>query len=669
MVQNGQGTLTIDPDDVARAEFAHSFRGYDTHEVKAFLQSVGQEMQRLRDAVAAAERRADAIAASPAAAATSAVGDEAARVLQAAEDAAAEIRTRAEEAVAKMLRDAQAEVTADRSRAQQERSDVIAAAEVDAQAKRVAAADELAKAKHEGRAMVDEAREIRERVLANLSEKRQVARRELTQLRAGIEELRAAYGNIEELLAASVGEVDRAIPSARAAAMRAGEAVSLEPEPYIAPDAPAPDRGDDDAAISTDGTGEGRVEEVGEPGPDPEGAVPEAAERTDVTETDGVHEDTEEVAPVDDSAETDSSEDPPEWVYGGSEQSEPGTVIDLESRRSAPSGPEVDLTDAPDDGQGAGDDHLDELDPELPEGDAIDERRQAERRQLFLDRPIDDGDTVLEFTPVMDEFGPADDPVPLVPARERGDIDELFARIRESRAGAVAQARAVLDRTSEIPIVTRDEPGEPLPRRSDHLVHRDEVLADLAPEVALALKRALADQLNEVLDVLRRSPEGVADAAALVPETADRRYGEVVRDPLTAAGDRGAAGASVDLGPVIRAVGTDVGTSLRNRISSFLEEPDQLERRIRALYREWRRDRVDSVAGDAVAAAFGLGLLSSLPDGTPVRWVVPDDGCCGTDCHDNSLATDVTAGEPFPTGDVMAPARPGCRGLVVPADQ
>ena len=77
-----------------------------------------------------------------------------------------------------------------------------------------------------------------------------------------------------------------------------------------------------------------------------------------------------------------------------------------------------------------------ELDPELPSGDAIDERRQAERRQLFEEQ-ADAGETVLEFTPVMEEFGPADDPVPLVPPRERGDIDELFARIRESRADAV----------------------------------------------------------------------------------------------------------------------------------------------------------------------------------------------------------------------------------------
>ncbi len=49
--------------------------------------------------------------------------------------------------------------------------------------------------------------------------------------------------------------------------------------------------------------------------------------------------------------------------------------------------------------------------------------------------------------------------------------------------------------------------------------------------------------------------------------------------------------------------------------------------------------------------------------------LIPEEGCCSAECLDNSLAADVVAGEPFPTGDVMAPARPGCRGLVAPRDQ
>ena len=77
-------------------------------------------------------------------------------------------------------------------------------------------------------------------------------------------------------------------------------------------------------------------------------------------------------------------------------------------------------------------------------------------------------------------------------------------------------------------------------------------------------------------------------------------------------------------------------------------------------------DGVDELARDALAAAYASGLFASIPDGTPVRWLVPDRGCCSAECHDNSLADGVMIGDPFPTGDLMAPAGPGCRSLVIP---
>ena len=655
----------VDPDTVARAEFSHAFRGYDANEVQVFLLSVADQMRALREALDAAEERAERAAAEAAGvSSTAVVGGEAARVLQAAEDAAAEIRSRAEDAVAKMLRDAQDEVSADRSRAQQERADVVAAAERDADQLRQTATAELERGREEGRAMVEEAREVRERVLANLSEKRQVARRELTQLRAGIDELRSAYGNIEALLAASIGELDRAVPAARTAALRAGEQVSLEPEPYVAPETCARLEHEPDPQATAEPEGPSTEPEAV---PVEENTVEENTVEENTVEENTVGEDGPEETVVEDTA----AEDP------GSDDD--GTIIDLESRRAtiderSEYEAHVDL-DAHDDAEGPDprdpDVADDELDPELVSGDAIDERRQAERRQLFLDRSVGEGETVLEFAPLLDAFGPADDPVPLVPQREAGDIDELFARIRESRAGAVAQAREVLHRTAEIPII--DPNAEPPTTNdgalNDHLVERDKALDELAPEAALLLKRVLADHLNEVLDVLRRMPEGVAEVGQLIPESADRTFGEVLRERLSDAASRGAGGGTTDVGPVLRAVGNEVGNSLRSRIAGHLHEPDQLERRIRSVYREWRRDKAEGVVADAVAAAYGLGLLGSLAEGTPVRWVAPPEGCCGADCHDNTLATDVIAGEPFPTGDVMAPARPGCRGLVVPADQ
>lgn len=672
--------MSLDLANVGGREFSHGFRGYDTHEVRAYLTALGAEI----DLLVVAKREAEAAAARGSEQAgeqvplTTAVGEQAARVLQAAEDAAGDIRARAEEAVAKMLRDAQDEVTAERARSQQERADAASAAEQAAQGIRERAEVELDEAREEGRAMVEEARAIRARVLANLAEKRHSARRELGQLRAGIDELRHAYTSLGELLDASIDQLERAVPDARTAAMRAGETMGDDPEPF----------GEDQVSAEIERGGPVVLGELDSPAfddlPVDERAAAESTESdaneaeaddapTDLEEGVGAEEASgDQVAPVDtagdeadiepelasEDAATDADDvdagdagddaEVPEWVAAGDDgagddelhDAPDAAVIDLQAHRNGvhagPKSPEVE------DGDLEATEPLAEDDPELPEGDAIDERRQAERRQLFEDGAQ--------------------------PHRERGDIDELFARIRESRADAVAQAREVMDRTSDLPIITVDEVS-PTVERGDFLQERDETLEEFGPEAALALKRALADHLNEVLDELRRSPDGLVGPDVLISEAAERQLAEAVRDHLVAASVRGSGGESVDVGPVVRALGADLGSSMRARLEGHGDDAAQLEGRVRSVYREWRRDRVDAAASDALAAAFGLGLLSSVPDGTPVRWLAPENACQGADCEENTLASDVLAGQPFPSGHVMAPRGPGCRGLVVPADQ
>ncbi len=725
MVHTGRGTVAVDPDSVAGARFAQSFRGYDAHEVQAFLLAVSDELRSLRARLEDAEERAATLETRPPSL-PSTVGEEAGRVLTAAEEAARDIRARAEDAVAKMLRDAQDEITADRSRAQQDRADLIAGAEAEAASVRELAEGELEAARSEGRAMVAEAREVRERVLANLAEKRSLARRELAQLKAGIDELRSSYSVLEELLAASMGAVDAAIPNARAAAMAAAENMIEDSSAahYASPGVPlVVDDEEDDARSElseptdehtghdTDATERAaaqleaalehldRLEQVA---PAADGFLHSGAAPDETVEEDAEGADDEKIEPVDvsESAVVESqglsegTDDEASASVGDGDALEgvgSAAVIDLDARRSSLGSTssasererssldtdELDLSALADDP---------EFDPVLPNDDVIEERRQAERRQLFGARTGSPGDHTEGS--LLADLGPADGPVPLVSAREASNVDDLFARIRESRAGAVAQAREVLSRTAELPVVelpsqvegvqlddqaedlggqepggTRDEAG---PALTHGLPERDVTIDELRADAALALKRCLADQLNEVLDVLRRTPEGVSDVALLVPEAADRAFGESMKDQLLTAGRRGSLTGDVDVTAIVRAVGTDVGTSLRGRLAPYLFDGDQLERRIRGVYREWRRERVDDLAQDALAAAYASGLFASIPDGTRVRWVVPEGGCCGAECHDNSLADEVVVGEPFPTGDLMAPAGPGCRSLVLP---
>ena len=67
---------------------------------------------------------------------------------------------------------------------------------------------------------------------------------------------------------------------------------------------------------------------------------------------------------------------------------------------------------------------------------------------------------------------------------------------------------------------------------------------------------------------------------------------------------------------------------------------------------------------DIARAAFGRGALAAVLPGTKVCWMVDPHGPACPDAEDNALAGEVAAGQPFPTGDVSAPAHEGCRCML-----
>jgi hypothetical protein len=88
-----------------------------------------------------------------------------------------------------------------------------------------------------------------------------------------------------------------------------------------------------------------------------------------------------------------------------------------------------------------------------------------------------------------------------------------------------------------------------------------------------------------------------------------------------------------------------------------------------AVYRECKTQRIETLAGDHVAAAFSRGAYVGTPEGRKSRWLVEDlEGPCA-DCDDNVLAGGVVKGEEYPTGQVHPPAHPGCRCVLVPIDE
>lgn len=190
------------------------------------------------------------------------------------------------------------------------------------------------------------------------------------------------------------------------------------------------------------------------------------------------------------------------------------------------------------------------------------------------------------------------------------------------------------------------------------------------------LKRVLADEQNEVLDLLRRG--GAAALADVVPPADDHveRYAAAAADDLAAAAALGAALAGSHEAPPCDALAVTVGSTLveplRVRIDrSFTEgdgDIDEVTERLRALYREWKGNHIGPAVRHFTVSAHARGVYESLAEGTPLRWLVDASCHACPDCDDNALAGHVGRGEAFPTGDTCSPAHPDCRCLVVPAN-
>jgi hypothetical protein len=114
----------------------------------------------------------------------------------------------------------------------------------------------------------------------------------------------------------------------------------------------------------------------------------------------------------------------------------------------------------------------------------------------------------------------------------------------------------------------------------------------------------------------------------------------------------------------------DVVGSLRRRLEDdgpTVDPTDDaaLVEHVGAAFREWRGDRTDRLAGDHATSAFATAALAATAKDVTIRWIVDDEGAPCADCEDNALAEDVTPGDPFPTGHSHPPAHSGCRCLLV----
>jgi cell division septum initiation protein DivIVA len=251
--------------------------------------------------------------------------------------------------------------------------------------------------------------------------------------------------------------------------------------------------------------------------------------------------------------------------------------------------------------------------------------------------------------------------------QETGDgtapsVDELFARIRagtDEPAGPAVGASAA-------------EPEEEGPEQV--LVNRrDELLSPVWTQLSRHVKRALGDDQNRLLEILRNSPGAQGDAL-LGPEDiqlstfVSAAHGHLA-DAFVAgtvfAGASGMVPPDASVEQASTGLARSVVTMLRRRIEEGAESGEDVAERVGAAFREWRGERIERLVGDYAVQAFSAGV-SAAANGGPVRWVLTTSNGC-SDCDDNALAGAVPAAEGFPTGHAYPPAHSGCRCLVAPA--
>lgn len=656
------------PTAVSTANFSQSRRGYEPEEVREFLRMVAAELARLQERekflereLRMAQRNApNASVVLDEEVVTRMLGEEAARILSTAREAATQIKMRAEDGAARVLREATDEAQRVREEAEIESARRRQDAASDAES-------ELQMAKQQGRDMVNEARAYRERVLGELARRREMARQQIEQLVHGRDRLLNAF---ERARIAAVDVMAEMTPLG-------------EPNEYVNL---SPTTGPVPLMVARDAEAPSEQAPVAEPEPDDVtvALVEDELVEDELVEAEPVLDELADVEPADDDLRAIEAEADDDAHHDTDDD------IDVVA---------VDVADAVD----AGEDLVDDAEPPVVEYvDAADE---------LAAEVVDDG----ELATVVALFGGGDDEVESSDeAHEEPDadapmasVDDLFARLRAARAQTVV-ARATAEPSADVEAEASAEPvAEPVTDvvLGDDLSvfqaspvapaaaaaetddtpfgRRDAELTPLIVAGARKLKRVLADEQNDVLHVLRRT-QPVTALDALLPSESEHllRYAAAVEGELRLAALAGAA--SVDDGdkgdhlheinraralqPAIDGLAATVVVPLRERLERLVINADgdngELAEAVRALYREWKTQRIDEHLDDVARLAFGRGALVALTPGTPVCWTVDPNGPACPDAEDNALAGVIGAGQPFPTDHTCAPAHEGCRCML-----
>ena len=610
------------PAAVGSAQFSVVRRGFEQEEVRDLLRGVSAELARLqeRERFLESELRAlqtrglSAPGALDEEMVTALLGEETARVLTAAREAAKQQIARAAETAERLVREASSDAARIRQEAEieasRQRNDAVADVEA-----------EIELAKQQGREMVIEAREYREKVLSELARRRELAREQIEHLIHDRDRLVAAFDRARLAANDVVGDLTEFDELSEEVARISGLNTPV--------DATAP--------IFFDYTKE----------PD---AIPQSSESIEGEKVVGVI--AESIDAI--SVETGVTAESVEVVE----------VIEVEEViEGAPDTTVVAMHEAP-----AGM-------SEHPSSEPPAQEHIAEVVQLFGKKRKE-----VEAPQAVHEVGEppvaAAEPVeakkePVASSPQKKSVDDLFARLKQTNTAEVART------TKPKVVVPKVDQGV--------FDHRDEVLEPIMVLITRKMKRVLADEENSMLTYLQGKKSVVALEKVLPSTDEHlQMYVEALSEDVISAAMAGAQSLSKSLkadlrkrvtrSAVMQVVSRTMDEStirpLREKIQRAVEQSngdkDEMSNLIRSVYREMKMQRVEQQVSDIARMAYSRGAYLVLDQGTPVCWMVDPNGPSCADAEDNSLAGSTELGSEFPTGHVHPTAHAGCRCLVAP---
>ena len=620
------------PAAVSAASFNVSRRGFDQTEVRDFLRMVSAEMARLQERERFLESELKAMQTRGMSApgmldeevVTALLGEEAARVLGTAREASSQIRLRAEEAATRLVKEASSDATRLREEAELEavrrREDAAADAEA-----------EIELAKQQGRDMVNEAREYREKVLTELARRRELAREQIEQLIHNRDRLLNAFERArlatDDVMTGLVS-VDHDLPR---------EYINLAPTTGPVPTIVL------ERVVEAFAEAEAEAEE------------PEVIELFDHTKLEEIEPEATQVV-VEEIVEE---------------------IVDVV----------IDIVTVVEEETPTAEVLVEEIVEETPaveviETTAVVEDEKSNVVNLFSKdrpRPETSGGVNPEHPSVDKTVAPKSD-------ANAQAVENLFARLREATvdkaaSNAVSGGKVVEPRKSTKKVEVVEEtatvvvPVQPM-HDPGAFAKRDEVLAPVVVAMSRKLKRVLADEENEVLEYLRGKKNALTvDAMVGEQEVHAKRYGDAISEDIMAAAKGAAKSAKVtDVIPTVDVlIGVQLVKPLRDRLAKAIEQNGTdrvaMAKALRGVYRQWKSQHIDEQVDDIACLSYSRGFFAGVKPGTQVCWMVDPNGPECPDAEDNSLAGSIALGKEFPTGNLHPLAHAGCRCLLAPVQQ